>query len=386
MPRVRLTLRSRPLSRREPPVFRASSGRTRVKIVRRRHLPSPAPCRRDARRSVDPNAANCALDVPLALICGNSLVRTGSVVRMPTQGEHSFLEAAALVLGAVGVPLSPVQITDEAIKRGLIHSSGATPAQTMKSKLSTDILARRGSSQFMRTGRNQFGLRAWKGSYSEYVAERYQKALLNEEIVVFERELLRRFVPGPGIHQLTVAQSQELLASLFPMQRSLAEDDFSVVQLVSQFLVTIGDRYATYKRTRRLPESRLHGVYSVLFGGHLNTDDVPPLVSIFDPAVGPDFIQRELREELRFADPPQMHLLGVIYDDSRAVSRQHLGVLYRVIASPGQSLEVGERGFLQQLRFETAREIGARLGDFENWSELVFKALISPDAGAAAVR
>ncbi len=62
---------------------------------------------------------------------------------------------------------------------------------------------------------------------------------------------------------------------------------------------------------------------------------------------------------------PTMHFVGVVYDDSRAVSQQHLGVLYDVQTAPGTSIEIGERGFLQQLRFETPREIETRLGDFE---------------------
>lgn len=297
-------------------------------------------------------------------------------------GRSSFLEAAFVILQESGVPLSPQQITDAALERGLINSRGATPAQTMKSKLSTNILAHPQASVFMRTDQNRFGLREWRERYDEYVAERYQKALLDEQIVVFERERLSRFVPGPGIHALSPAQSQELLLTLFPMQRRVAEDDFDVIQLVSQFLVQVGDRYATYKRTRRLPESRLHGVYSLLFGGHLNPDDVAPLFSIFDPVLGPDYIRRELHEELRFETHPSMSLIGVLYDDSREVSRQHLGILYQVTVPPTEHLEVGERGFLQQLRLESEDEILHRIEDFENWSELVLREFVMTGARA----
>jgi len=283
----------------------------------------------------------------------------------------SFLDAVEVVLADANAPLHPSEIAETALREGLIESTGATPEQTIKAKLSTDILKRKDASRFMRVEQNRFGLRGWKGRYSEYVADRFQKALLDEEIVVFERGLLPRFVPRPGLHRLTDVESQELLASLLPMQRREAEEDDSVIQLVSAFLVRREGRIATYKRTRRLPESRLHGYFSLLFGGHLNPDDVPPLFSIFDPLLGPEYIQRELREELRFSSPPPMTLVGVLYDDSRAVSRQHLGVLYEVNASANDEIEVGERGFLQQLCFETPREIRGRIEEFENWSELV---------------
>jgi restriction system protein len=285
----------------------------------------------------------------------------------------SFLDAAERVLSDAQKPLHPREIVARALREGLVESSGQTPDQTMKAKLSTDILSKNTSSRFMRTDKNRFGLRTWIPRYKEFVADRFKKALLDEEIVVFPRALLDRFVPGPGLHQLSAEQSQELLVSLQPMQRREAEEDMSVIQLVSAFLVRDGDRVATYKRTRRLPEARLHGCFSLLFGGHLNPDDVPPLFSIFDPDVGSLFIQRELREELRFGHPPPMTLRGVLYDTRREVSLQHLGVLYEVLVPPDEEVEVGERGFLQQLAFETPYEIEDRIADFENWSELILR-------------
>jgi predicted NUDIX family phosphoesterase len=258
-----------------------------------------------------------------------------------------------------------------AIEQGIIQSSGATPAQTMKSKLSTDILKGHERSRFMRTSQNHFGLRSWSEEHSEYIAERYQKALLDEEIVVFPAAVLRKFVPSDGIHRLTPDASLDLISHTFPAQRRLAEDDFSIIQLVSQFLVFADGRIATYKRTKRLPESRLHGVHSLLFGGHLNPDDVPPLFSVLDPQVGPLHIQRELSEEVRFSLEPKLELVGVIYDTSQEVSRQHLGILYEVHTPPETDIEIGERGFLQQLQFETPAEILQHAGDFENWSMMV---------------
>ena len=286
----------------------------------------------------------------------------------------SFLDAAEQVLRRAGTPLTPKDIVARATECGLLETSGATPSQTLKAKLSTDILRRRDRSRFMRTEKNEFGLRAWKSDYTEYIARRYKKALLDEEIVVFPHDVLLDLVDGPGLHRLTHDATETLLQSTSAMQRRQAEEDYSVVQLVSAFLVLLGDgRIATYKRTRRLPESRLHGFYSLLFGGHLNPDDVPPLFSIFDPEAGQVFIQRELSEELRLSKSPTLHYVGAIYDTAREVSRQHLGVLYEVHVPDGATIAIGERGFLQQLRFETPAEIEARCDEFENWSLMVLR-------------
>jgi predicted NUDIX family phosphoesterase len=293
-----------------------------------------------------------------------------------TPGRRSFLEAAEEVLREHGSPLDPATIVDKAINQGVLQTSGATPSQTMKAKLSTDVLNKKSGSRFKRTGKNLFGLREWT-SIPEFIADRFQKALLDEDIVVFDRRILRDYFPSDGITHLDPDLGQELIVNTFPMQRAEAEESFEVVQLVSQFLVVYDGRIAAHKRTRRLPESRLHGAYSILFGGHLNPDDIAPLFSPFDPINGPQYITRELSEEVRITGAdPALELVGAIYDPRREVSKQHLGVLYTVRVPSNASIEIGERGFLQQLSFESTDQLGERIDEFENWSELVYRSLL----------
>lgn len=288
----------------------------------------------------------------------------------------SFLDAAERVLTEAMSPLTPSEIVQRAVSQGLITTRGLTPQQTMKAKLSTDLLERKRSSRFMRTARNTFGLRMWT-DLPEYMADRFQKALLDEDIVVFDTAILRHFFPSNGITQLDPQLGWDLISQTYPMQRVEAEATYDVIQLVSQFLVIHHGKIATHKRTRRLPEARLHGVHSLLFGGHLNPDDIAPLFSPFDPVNGPAYITRELSEEVRILNgDPTLQLIGSIYDPRQDVSRQHLGVLYTVRVPDQCDIQIGERGFLQQLAFESADEIEGHLSEFENWSELVHRSLL----------
>ena len=156
------------------------------------------------------------------------------------------------------------------------------------------------------------------------------------------------------------------------MQRRKAEEDYTVIQLVSVFIVRYQDKYLTYKRAKRLPESRLHGFYSLSFGGHLNPDDLRPLLNIFDPKLATPLLLRELGEELKLdrLNPPVLQYRGLLYDDSRDVSRQHLGITYDVFLTT-DVYEIGERGFLIDAKYETIREMLARKEEFENWSLLL---------------
>jgi predicted NUDIX family phosphoesterase len=295
-----------------------------------------------------------------------------------------FLKAAYGALSNINEPLSAREITEIALRQGLLQTNGLTPWQTMKSKLSTNILRLGDQSQFMRTEKGRFALREWKDRLEEHIADRYQKALFDEDIVVFPATSLQRYVPTVGIHRNGFNQDA-LLEECRPIRRSVAEADLSVIQLVSVFIVHHGNRYLTYKRTRRLPESRLHGYYSIAFGGHLNPDDISRLLNIFDPSVGGPLILRELGEELRLrvGEIVDLSYRGLLYDDSRPVSRQHVGIAYDVFVRSGE-FEIGERGFLMDAKFETINQIIDRIDEFENWSQMIVR--MEPKSGGCQIR
>ena len=290
-----------------------------------------------------------------------------------------YLDAARLALSDLGRPGTADEITRMAIERGWLSSRGQTPAQTMKSKLSIDILRRRSDSSFMRTDQGRFGLRIWLDDVPEYVADRFQRALLAEDAVVFDATILPKYLPSVGLTRTHLEQGQELIGQCRPMLRREAEEDTTVIQLVSAFIVTYGNRYLTYKRSANLPESRLHHEYSLSFGGHLTPDDVFPagvgayqLFTIFTPGAGVGLLERELGEELRIPKRPRFTYRGLLYDDSRELSKQHLGIVYDVeLITPDYS--VGERGFLLDDKFESLEDMERRFTDFENWSQLLIR-------------
>lgn len=277
----------------------------------------------------------------------------------------AFLEAAFRVLKEAGEPLTARAISALAIEKGFLVTTGKTPWQTMKSKLSTDILSKGESSPFMRTKQGTFGLREWPDR-KEFVADRYQKALFDEDILVFSADSLHRYAPRPGLHFVDLAA---LVAECRNMRRATAEEDLTVVQLVSAFVVRNGDRILTHKRSKRLPESRLHGYYSVNFGGHLNPDDVSPLFSVSAADQWEPWLTRELQEELLIPprDIKKLKYRGLLYDDAQPVSKQHVAVTYEVVTDR-TDFRIGERGFLIDAKFETLDQIRSRLTEFENWS------------------
>jgi len=288
----------------------------------------------------------------------------------------TFLQAACEVLLREKKALSAEEIARRALELGILHTTGLTPGDTMRARLSTDILRKKGTSLFMRTDAGLFGLRQWHSP--EFVANRYTKSLFDEDVVVFPATKLKKFIPGRGIWASSVAY-RALLGECSAMRRRVAEEDPNMIQLVSAFLVSHDGMYLTHKRSKRLPESRLHGFYSVTFGGHLNPSDVgnfSPLFDPFEPGQTVGLMERELREELRIADKYTMSFRGLIYDDSREVSRIHLGIVFDVSLT-SSLYQIGERGFLVDPKFESLSRMLSRLDDFENWSQM----LIQHEAG-----
>src|SRR5689334_13776944 len=92
-----------------------------------------------------------------------------------------FLNAAYCTLQRAGRPLTAAELTEQSAADGLLQTNGQTPAQTMKSKISTDILVKRERSLFMRTEAGKFGLRDWQDRYAEHVSPRFKKSLFDED-------------------------------------------------------------------------------------------------------------------------------------------------------------------------------------------------------------
>lgn len=283
---------------------------------------------------------------------------------------RKFLEAAYIILKREKEPLSPDALTKKAIEYGVLKSVGKTPQNSMRARLSTDILKKREKSLFKRTAAGTFALREWDDK--EFHAPRHKKSLFDEDIVVFDRVFLKEFITTNGLSTFDLDRvAKRVLQIWYPLKRRVAEENEKIIQLISVFIVRYDDKYLTFKRTKRLPESRLHGFYSIGFGGHISPEDLKPLFNVFDPNDHP-FIIRELTEELKLKYDPLIKFRGLLYDDSMSVSKIHLGIVYDVFLKD-MNYEIGEKGFLMNPKFEDIKAIKNRIDDFENWSQILIR-------------
>jgi predicted NUDIX family phosphoesterase len=286
--------------------------------------------------------------------------------------ENTFLEAAHQILQKTGRPMTAAEILHFGRAGGLISTKGKTPLKTLNARLAVDILKLKSSSRFMRADGGRYALRAWSDVVQEKIVPRRKIALVDEDILAFDAVKLRKFIPDDGFKRGDDSH-QELLASCFSVKRSEAEERYDIIQLISVYIVRHYQQFLTYKRTKRLPEGRLHDTYSCFFGGHLTADDLMPLFRFSDPEQALYLLDRELSEELRLSSEPRsMIFKGLLYDPRTEVSKQHIGIVFCVDVRDRQ-FTIGEKGFLADAKFETVIEMRSRLKSFENWSEYLIE-------------
>ncbi|MBN2219233.1 MAG: NUDIX domain-containing protein [Kosmotogaceae bacterium] len=150
------------------------------------------------------------------------------------------------------------------------------------------------------------------------------------------------------------------------VRRSEAENDESMRQIIPYAVFRNRDEYLLMKRTKKQGEARLHELYSIGVGGHINPEDGKLPWEAFENG-----FQREIREEVS-VKIHSMDYLGILNDLHTAVSRVHIGVVY--IA------EVDFNGLNEKEKFTGAMAEMKILSEYrenmETWSQIVLDYLL----------
>lgn len=198
----------------------------------------------------------------------------------------------------------------------------------------------------------------------------------DEQIIVVSRELLFDNEKNAfnGFLSKNDVQGEEIFNTFKNYEvkrRGDMEEDPSYKQLISYCLLeNENDEILVYQRLSGGGEERLHGQSSVGVGGHMNN------------VVGADSInevlrvnaQRELNEEVGLSEDrsQNMEYIGFINDDTNAVGKVHIGVVFKIKVK-SSDVEVRETDTLK-INWVSQDEIND-LNHFESWSALILKYL-----------
>lgn len=162
--------------------------------------------------------------------------------------------------------------------------------------------------------------------------------------------------------KLDISMLRESLDSITPnwMDRPKAEADSSFKQLIPYAVVRFGEKIACYRRSG--DEKRLHELFSIGVGGHIDIEDEKG--SVVDTIIYG--LSRELKEEFAdFSDESaEISFLGVINSEDSEVSSVHLGMVFEIKTTkqfqPGAELTGFDWATLDELKTR----------NLENWSAL----------------
>ncbi|HEX8026459.1 MAG TPA: hypothetical protein VF484_09645 [Candidatus Limnocylindrales bacterium] len=186
----------------------------------------------------------------------------------------------------------------------------------------------------------------------------------DELVLVIPRSSI---MADPGWHGVTTdgLEAFEALVSREGryVARGVAEHDRSLKQVIPYLVLRDGERYFLMRRTRAGGDARLHDLYSIGVGGHLNPEDGGLAGGLV----------REWHEEVVADFVPDFELIGLLNDDTTDVGSVHLGVVYAGNAD-GRAVVIRETAKLEG-RFAGVDETARVRDGMESWSQLVFDVL-----------
>ncbi len=157
------------------------------------------------------------------------------------------------------------------------------------------------------------------------------------------------------------------------VDRTQAETDLSCKQIIPYLMIhdSQGKKMAAY--LRKGSEARLHDLWSMGIGGHINSQDAGALQDDFYGILMAG-MQRELEEELisfPSKDTDSLRFCGVISENVTEVGRVHLGALFSLCTNEPEQYVPGE----ELVNFQWVDFSAVSSMTLESWSVMGFELL-----------
>ena len=195
----------------------------------------------------------------------------------------------------------------------------------------------------------------------------------NEMILVVRRSLFDAIGSFQGFSPEVDRYLPQLLSrsNNFFAQRSAAETDSSLKQIIPYALIVSQGKILRYRRGKGSGEQRLVAKGSIGIGGHMNDHDEG--LFALDEVAYRAGVEREIGEEIEIAPPLHHTIRGLINDDSTEVGQVHLGIVH-VLEIPAPVAKKRE-AVITQLEFLSPAELATENETLESWSQICLGAL-----------
>jgi len=178
-----------------------------------------------------------------------------------------------------------------------------------------------------------------------------------------------KLIEGEGIIKMSLTDLEKLVSknTMF-FERQFVETEPNYKQLIPYVVLKDDNQYIIYKRTTNQTEERLHNLYSIGIGGHINVDDKAPTVlgTIMSGML------REIEEEVSF-EIENLKYVGLLNYNGNPVSQVHLGIVF---IAEGKFYGVNEK---DNFEIYLDNDLTKYLDKFEDWSRIVAEYLLEKE-------
>ena len=194
-------------------------------------------------------------------------------------------------------------------------------------------------------------------------------------LVIYESELQNIVQSSDNLINIDFNELQKLLIEKsFFHNRADAEERFDIKQIIPYLTVRRKNTEDNYEyfllhRTKKQSEKRLHNLYSLGIGGHLNDKDAK--------TIGETIINglyRELQEEIEIDYIVIPKFNGLIYSNIDDVSKCHIGLSFIFEIPNWVKLDIREKDKMTG-NWNDLSSLKRNFSEMENWSRIVFDSI-----------
>lgn len=158
----------------------------------------------------------------------------------------------------------------------------------------------------------------------------------------------RSELPDAWLHHFTAVEMSDSQffekisrAHMHWFERDSVETDPTFKQLIPYMVLQTRKGFDTACYRRKGTETRLHDLWSIGIGGHINKDDSSDAGMSFERIIN-NGMMREINEELN-SMPPDIapDFCGIINEERTSVGNVHMGLVYRLVIGDKDQIEPG---------------------------------------------
>ncbi len=194
-----------------------------------------------------------------------------------------------------------------------------------------------------------------------------EKVLVFKTSIIEEQDKFQGMISGDKAKNFR--EKYLVPENLFYIDRDIAENDPSYKQLIPYCFITRTNELFYYGRSKKGSEERLHNLFSLGVGGHINPCDGNDKETIAAAC------KRELDEEIEYTNFNGGVFAGLINDDSDAVNSVHFGVVFHIQLKSGGIVKPKEAKLINA-DFGSISGLSVSNMNWENWSVFLLREYI----------